>query len=102
MEITLKNLPEHTDKHIYWNKKKKSGRAFIMVGYCPNTLDWILALYDEAKKSYPKLRPGKVINGKISKSNCYDGFTFISFPVKSKVKGWRVIKESQLDFFYNS
>lgn len=105
MEIDIKNLPEfpkHANKCIFWDKKTKTGQAFIMVGYCPNTLDWILALYNEAKKNYPKLGLGEVISGKIRKSCCYDGFTFISFHVKSKAKGWEIRKESQLDFFFNS
>lgn len=95
----LPEYPKYANKVIYWNEKTKSGRAFILVGYCPDTLDWILRLYLKAQESFPELTLADVICGKIKKSNWCYGFTFISFGVKKKAKGWTT-NTGDIDFNY--
>ena len=94
---TTVTCPPHASKIIYWDKKDKRGRAFILVGYCPNTLDYFLALFEEAKKSYPELTLGEVTCSKVKESGGYKGFTLITFSVKTKAKGWTVGEYANMD-----
>ncbi len=86
--------PNHAQKRIYWGKKPSAERgaaACILVGYCPDTLDYFLALYEEAKKSFPDLKIGDVTCGKVTQSSSVKSFTLIIFNIpgeKRTVDGW--------------
>ncbi len=74
--------------------------AVILVGYCPDTLAYFNAIFDEARKSFPDLKPDQVTCSKVSKSDCVQGFTMILFRVPNKpVKGWSY-SNSHIDFNY--
>lgn len=94
---TTVTCPPHANKIIYWNEKDKRGRAFILVGYCPDTLEYFLAIFEEAKKSYPELTLGEVICSKVKESGWCKGFTLITFSVKTKAKGWLVGEYDKMD-----
>ena len=74
--------------------------AFILVGYCPDTLNYFLALFDKAKESYPELTLGEVTCSKVKKSSWCEGFTLITFPVKSKARGWNIENPDCMDFLF--
>lgn len=94
---TLPKLPKYANKIIYWNKKKKRGVAFILIGYCDATLSYFLSMYLEAQKGYPNLQFADCECGKISKSSCYFGFTLLCFRVRKKAKGWEIYS-GEIDF----
>ena len=89
----------HANKVIYWNEKDRCGQAFILVGYCPNTLNYFSALFEEAKKSYPELSMGEVTCSEVRKSDWCKGYTLITFSVNKKAEGWWV-RSSEPDFWF--
>lgn len=91
----LPNLPDFTERIIYsWDDERgKNARAFILIGYCPDTLDYHLAMYLDALKTFPNLKLSDITVGKVSKSRWCYGFTLLTFSIKNpknKYKGWRV------------
>lgn len=68
---------------IYWNNN--SGIAFILCGYCSDTIDNYLALYDLAKQTFPKLKLSQATAGKVQAGRHY-GYTFLSFEITGKKK----------------
>jgi hypothetical protein len=97
----LPAVPEYKQRRIYWFKT--GGIAFILVGYCPDTLDNFLALFNDARKTFPGLRLEDISCGKVSKSNTIYGFTLIRFDVKGprkKYRGWDGLDGKHLDFNY--
>ena len=97
---TLPKIPKYARRIAYWDKDKKCGLGFIMVGYCPDTLDYFLALYNRAQKSFPSLKMSECTIGKVSKSNWNYGFTIIAFSVSSVPRGWEKRALKSLDFNY--
>jgi len=83
-------LPEYAQKRIYWNKEG-SGTGVVLVGYCPDTLAYFLAMYEEAKKTFPQLKMNDCTCSKVHTSNCIKGFTVLLFNVsgeKREYAGW--------------
>ncbi len=66
-------LPTHVQKLVYRE------RAYIMIGYCPDTLAYFNAMYQEALKSFPDLTEEECECGKIRKSSWCFGFTYLTF-----------------------
>lgn len=80
--------------------KEATAKAVILVGYCPDTLAYFNAMFDEAKKTFPDLHPGGVTCGKVLESSYVKGFTVILFDVPNKPhEGWTYY-DSNLDFRY--
>lgn len=76
--------PKHTEARIYWHKE--GSRAFVLVGYCPDNLEYFLALYEWARERFPKLKRKDCNCGKIIKSGSIQGYTFLSFPVSGEMR----------------
>lgn len=94
-------LPAHTQKRIYW-PEDGTGRAFILIGYCPDTLAYFQAMYAEARKSFPELRPENCTCGKVTGSRTVQGFTLLSFPLtgeKHEIEGWEMLS-GYSDIYY--
>jgi len=82
----MAKAPKHTKKRIYWNKEGTSANVFLLVGYCPETLEYYDALYKEAKKDFPNLKKEEVQCGRVTKSNTIQGYTLIRFYIHSTKK----------------
>jgi hypothetical protein len=90
---TKTKAPDHTTDRIYWHTEpetgKVTGRAFVLCGYCPDTLDYFAALYWWALDRTVggiNLFPSDCMCGKIRKSSSIQGFTFISFQVSGPIR----------------
>lgn len=68
---------KHTTKHIYWHEN--GGQVFLLVGYCPTTLDCYDLLFREAKKDFPALKKSECHCGRVTRSNTVDGHTVLTF-----------------------
>lgn len=82
-------------KFIDWNGDK--GHAYLIVGYCPDTLAYFKRLFKEAKKDYPEITEEEVICGKIRNSIRWNSYTIIIFPVTRKNPKYR---DWKIDFGY--
>lgn len=51
----------------------------VLVGYCPQTIPYYEKMIAELKKTFPKAETRDIELGKVSKSNCVQGFTLISW-----------------------
>ena len=78
--------------------------AYILVGYCPDTLAYFRYLAELARKDFPKLKDEDIICGKVKQSDWCYGFTLILFPIKFPInhekaiaKGW---SKRLIDFNY--
>lgn len=74
MNIQIEKIPKHAQKHVYWESDGQTGTAFIIVGYCPNTLPYFLGLYEEAIKDFPNLQMADIRCGKLSESRWHKKF----------------------------
>lgn len=95
----MATVPKHTTQHLYLNWKDGkperrngiiTGTFVMLVGYCPDTLDYFNALFRKARKSFPKLSQEGVICGKVTKSDRIQGFTLLMFPAGNLLKGWEL------------
>jgi len=96
-------------KRIYGGPKTQSmqpvkatemATAVILVGYCPDTLAYFNAMFDEARKSFPDLKACDVTCGKVIRSESVKGFTVILFAVPDvPVDSWDYYN-SHVDFNY--
>lgn len=86
----MAELPGHAIKIIFWHEG--GGRAFILIGYCPDTLAYFQAMFAEAQKTFPDIRPEDVTCGKVSRSQSMYGFTLMAFDVpkteRREYVGW--------------
>ena len=99
-------LPAHAQRRIYWSQQQGSkrwvGTAFILVGYCPNTLAYFQVMFDDAQKTFRTLNAAHVTCGQVTRSSSIQGFTLITFPVigpRKEYKGWGSY-EGNVDFTY--
>jgi hypothetical protein len=74
-------LPAHTRREIYWDEEHGVGHAFILIGYCPDTLPYHLAMLEDAYASYPEIDLDQVTFGKVSNSSTVKGFTLLYFRI---------------------
>lgn len=100
-KLTTTKCPKHVIKDIY--VFEQSAKAFMFVGYCSQTLDYYLALYEEALKSFPYLKLTDCECGRVTKSSSRCGFTILTFNLKlsqvtKKIKGWNTYNKEYLDF----
>ena len=100
-KLTTTKCHKHVIKDIY--VFEQSAKAFMFVGYCPQTLDYYLVLYEKALKSFPHIKFEDCECGKVSKSSFRYGFTILTFNLKlnqvtKKIKGWNTYNKEHLDF----
>lgn len=101
--ISPAKLPKHTQKRIYWNKDGIGGTGFILIGYCPDSLPYFLAMAELAKRNFEDANIEDSTCGKITNSRTIKGFTLFSFKIdgnKRKVKGWADWTNIGIDFGY--
>ena len=90
-------------KFVEWNKKDGeviSGTAVLMVGYCPDTVPYFLAMGEMILQDFPDADPNQMTCAKVRESHYVHGYTVILAPIKGPkrdVKGW---DESHVDFTY--
>lgn len=81
--------PKHAQRRLYVTNDKEHGlraTGVIIVGYCPDTLDYFQCLYETAKESFPKLKSSAVTCSKVTNSPSIKGFTIILFDATAYVK----------------
>lgn len=103
-------IPKHTQLRLYLHNEmdrksgqrtkelQKEGKNFVvtgvvLVGYCPDTLDYFNALYEHAKLSFPNLAQSEITCGKVTKSSNIQGFTLLIFSLTAHLKGWEPVIE---------
>lgn len=97
MKVTL---PKHATNHVYWSETGQSGWAYVLVGYCPDTLAYFKAIGERLKKQFPEVKETNITCAKVSKSESVYGFTIGLTSIKGpkrKIKGW---SERPIDFNY--
>lgn len=87
------SVPKHRICRTYtWiHNGQQNSAAYILVGYCPDTLDYFNAMFRLAKKTFPWIKPSDVTCGKVRNSDSVKGFTVITFripPEQSYQQGW--------------
>ncbi len=100
MERTV--IPQHRVCRTYrWSDNgRQYARGCILVGHCPDTLPYFLAMFRLAKKSFPQLKSSNVRCGKIVSSHTCKGFTAIVFdipPEQAVQDGWTCF-DSRIEF----
>ena len=70
-------VPEHTRRYVVWNDSGTHGRMVLLVGYCPDTLDYFRALFDDAKRAVPEVREADATCGKVTSSKSVKSFTLM-------------------------
>ena len=103
MKVTL---PRHTTKHISWNKDGNSCSAFILIGYCPDTLAYFQAMAEKLKETFPQVKDEDITCGKVTQSDCIKGFTVIMVTVEIQrtllvEKGLKALGWTERDVNFN-
>ena len=103
MKVTL---PRHTTKHIQWNKDGNGCSAFILIGYCPDTLAYFQAMADKLKEAFPHVKDEDITCGKVTYSDYCKGFTIIVASVKIEKtllveKGLKALGWTERDINFN-
>ena len=91
-------------KRIVWNKQHESenyvGTAVVLIGYCPDTVPYFMAMAGVVLKSFPDADVNQMTCSKVTVSHYIKGYTVLLAPVKGpkrKVRGW---DEGSIDFNY--
>lgn len=108
----MTTVPKHAQRRIYLHNQidQKTGQytdklvmsgddfvatGVILVGYCPDTLDYFRALYRHAKEAFPLLEECEVTCGKVKKSDSIDGYTVLVFGLTNHLSGWRPMEDER-------
>lgn len=77
------NFRREAEKILRDNVRSYSGKqsveVHVLVGYCPQTIPYYQKMVDELKKTFPEAQARDINLGKVSKSNCVQGFTAITW-----------------------
>lgn len=78
------NCPKHRKKRIYWHEGR--GKGVILVGYCPDTLAYFIAMTEEARKDF-EIDYANVTCGRVRWPSSMLHFTFIMFDIDGPQRG---------------
>lgn len=81
---------DHAVKYIYPNSDKPSlvGQAHILVGHCPDTLEYYHKLAEILRKDFPDAEDSEIGCHKIHTSDRVKGFTLLAWTPKREVVIW--------------
>lgn len=92
-------LPEHTRRYVIWGKDGGS-RLVYLVGYCPDSLEYFQAMFNDAKQVVPDINAAETICGKVQKSRSCQGFTLMLIAIhgsKRDIPGFKSATWEELD-----
>lgn len=98
MAIKSVKVPKHARKYVYWKPggpMVDGGVLVYLVGYCPDTLSYFIAMFRDASKSVPNLDASTAICGKVKRSDSVAGFTIMMIDVdgpKRTIEGFEECK----------
>jgi len=91
-------LPKHVERYVTWQNNQS--HAYYLVGYCPDTLAYFQALFEDAKKTFPDLDAKDCTCSKVRRSSSKDGFTYFGFPINGPKREIKGFGERDIDFGY--
>jgi hypothetical protein len=73
----------------------------VLIGYCPDTIPYFMAMAQLVLKSFPKADPSEMTCAKVTVSHYVKGYTALLAQIegpKRKVRGWE--EHDSIDFNY--
>ena len=74
-------LPEFTERYVIWSEDGSSGSLITLVGYCPDTLAYYQAMFEDMKLSVPGLINSKAMCTRVHASIVRKNFTMMMAPI---------------------
>lgn len=89
--IYLHNTFNDRGFHVVGDFQKRNGKfaatGVVLVGYCPDNLEYFNLLYRHAKESFPELQESAIQCGRVRRSSTIQGFTLLMFDL-TEILNW--------------
>lgn len=77
VSISCGKVARQTERFVIWDRHADYHKLVMLVGYCPQSVESYVGLYNDAKKAVPEVDAKETICTIVRGSRCRRGFTML-------------------------